>query len=70
MIRNIACLILPKIRKEKCDGSLKTQGVHGIHLFSAEENLLFYEKLGFERVGLVKKSYYGHDDYFMNEIIN
>jgi len=45
------------------------QGAHGVHLFSADFNVPFYEKLGFEKVGLVRKGYWGADDYFMNKVL-
>jgi GNAT superfamily N-acetyltransferase len=48
----------------------KEHGAHAIHLFSPKQNKEFYEKLGFETVGLVRRSYYDHDDYFMIKIIN
>jgi len=47
----------------------KEKGANGVHLFSPDFNVPFYEKLGFEKVGLVRKSFWGADDYFMNKVI-
>jgi ribosomal protein S18 acetylase RimI-like enzyme len=47
----------------------KKHGAHAIHLYSSEVNTAFYEKLGFEKVGLVRKNYWGSDDYFMNLVM-
>ncbi|SRR5258708_497261 len=48
----------------------KNQGAHAIHLMSPEQNITFYENNGFENIGLVKRSYYDHDDYFMHKILS
>ncbi len=47
----------------------KNNGAHAIHLYSSKENLAFYEKLDFEKVGLIRKSFWGSDDYFMSKNI-
>lgn len=47
----------------------KENGANSAHLFSPDFNIPFYEKLGFENVGLVRKSFWGADDYFMNKVL-
>jgi GNAT superfamily N-acetyltransferase len=47
----------------------KTKGAHALHLFAPDFNVPFYEKMGFENVGLVRKNFWGADDYFMNKVL-
>lgn len=48
---------------------MKERGDHSIHLYSAEWNLPYYKKMGYELVGLYKNSWFGADDYLLNKTI-
>ncbi|MBI2033187.1 MAG: GNAT family N-acetyltransferase [Candidatus Levybacteria bacterium] len=53
----------------KFESAMKELGVHSVHLYSAEWNKPFYEKLGYELVGLYKGSWYGSNDYLYVKLL-
>ncbi len=47
----------------------KKAGVHTLQTFTVKEDLGFYKKIGFIRVGKIEKSYYGVTDYYLYKIL-
>lgn len=52
-----------------CEEQLIEKGIHSLHLYSAKWNNPYYEKMGFELVGLYKNAWYGSSDYFFIKTI-
>lgn len=47
----------------------KKQGAHEIDLYSLVNAVSFYKKLGFAKIALLKKHYFGVDDYLMTKTL-
>ncbi|NQU82566.1 MAG: GNAT family N-acetyltransferase [Parcubacteria group bacterium] len=47
----------------------KINGMHKLHLWTHERNVIFYRNRGFDLVGMVPENYYGTDDYFFHKTI-
>lgn len=54
---------------EEFENISKRKGVHNIRVESEERDLPFYEKNGYEVVGLDKKGYWGTDNYILKKLI-
>ncbi len=57
-----------KLLKE-LENIFKKHGGHSIYIYTAERNIPFYQKQGFELIGMYKKSWYGLDKYIMSKLI-
>lgn len=44
-------------------------GAHSLYLLSAQRNVQFYLKNGFQDIGIFKKSWFGLDDHLMTKLI-
>ncbi len=48
---------------------VKGYGYHSLQLNADERNLDYYKKLGYEVIGLDKKSFYGTDNYILKKLL-
>jgi ribosomal protein S18 acetylase RimI-like enzyme len=51
------------------EAALIKNGIHSVHLYSSKWNNSYYEKMGFEQVGLYKNAWYGSSDYLYAKTI-
>lgn len=45
------------------------KGIHSLHLYASKWNNPYYEKMGFEQVGLYRNAWYGSSDYLYAKTI-
>lgn len=62
--KGIASKLLLEFEKE-----MVKLGIHNLELRSPERNLDFYEKRGYTKVGLIRKTFFGADDYFFYKLL-
>lgn len=48
---------------------MKSKGAHMTYLYTSEQTVSFYTRVGYQYCGVMKQSWFGHDHYILTKLI-